>query len=501
MTTNMILERILFALVFCSWMVSSATVIPSCPYTISAPGVYTLNTDLSSIGTCVTSTSVTGAVLDCRDHTITGSGTGYGVYLDRAHYFELQNCSISNFSKNAYIYRSENVSVLNNTFFNSTSYGVHVYYYSYNAVLTGNNVFASGATAVYVEYYSHGANVSYNNVSYNKVNYGGIYFDRIRNGTIDNNYLSQNAWANIYAGRASNANLTISNNFLENVSHGIYVYTMDGALITGNLLVGITGTDGIDVYYTTNTTVSNNRVYNSTHASGSGISLRAQAYECNVTNNTVDTAYIGIKTDYSADNRIYNNWVNNTPWSSIMIYRSNNTLVADNQVYSRIYAWTGDNHTILRNNITGSGTSGILLNVVSNSLIIGNNATANGDEGIYLVSSPNTTLTENHACFNNVDDGGYKDIKCSSSSLIAGSNSAYLTSTGCVGLSLYYSCYAMPIQSNDIYDRDEHGIATTFFKLIKDEDITPLLLTVGGACICLVVITREKRDEHETESD
>ena len=49
-----------------------------------------------------------GSTLDCQNHTINGSGTGYGVYLNSAGSSTIRNCTIEHFDKGIYLSNAKN---------------------------------------------------------------------------------------------------------------------------------------------------------------------------------------------------------------------------------------------------------------------------------------------------------------------------------------------------------------------------------------------------------
>src|SRR5262249_33282685 len=54
------------------------TVISLCPYTISAPGNYVVQKNLSATGTCI-AIAADNVALDLQRNVITGNGHGYGI--------------------------------------------------------------------------------------------------------------------------------------------------------------------------------------------------------------------------------------------------------------------------------------------------------------------------------------------------------------------------------------------------------------------------------------
>ena len=94
---------------------SGGGTISACPCTISTPGAYRLESDLTSSGTCITVT--TGATLDCQGHSITGSGNpdSRGIYVDGASGATVRNCALTRFNCGIDLESSNGNHVMNNS--------------------------------------------------------------------------------------------------------------------------------------------------------------------------------------------------------------------------------------------------------------------------------------------------------------------------------------------------------------------------------------------------
>lgn len=84
----------------------------------------TLNQDLNQ-SVEITKNNIT---LDCNNYNITGSGTGYGIYLSYKSGVTIRNCLISNFSNGITFYESSNNTLNNNIIKKSTgNYGISLW--------------------------------------------------------------------------------------------------------------------------------------------------------------------------------------------------------------------------------------------------------------------------------------------------------------------------------------------------------------------------------------
>lgn len=150
---------------------------------ITIPGVYELDSNLTSYGTCFT-ISAPNVAFNCNNNQFIGGNGGYGILDNGNSNVSIKNCNINNYN-----------------------YGIYI----------------SGAN-----------NINVNNVNVNNVNYG-VMFSNINNGSINNVKVAsfKNTGINV-----SNANmLNIENN---NANYGIYessgfvLSNVYNSIITGN---------------------------------------------------------------------------------------------------------------------------------------------------------------------------------------------------------------------------------------------------------------------------
>ena len=85
---------------------------------------------------------------------------------------------------------------------------------------------------------------------------------------------------------------------------------------------------------------------------------------------------------------------------------SNNTIsgnMANNNVWSGIHAWRGDDNNIT-NNVVNGNNDGIYFQESSNNIILGNIVNNNTNYGIYMAQSHHNLISENDV-FDNLDSG------------------------------------------------------------------------------------------------
>jgi len=96
----------------------------------------------SGTSTCTLTQDLTESVeiaaynitLDCNGYSITGAGSGYGIYLNRKNYTTIKNCIISNFNYGTYLVFSSNYNVITSNTANNNSFGIHLVHSMYNTI-------------------------------------------------------------------------------------------------------------------------------------------------------------------------------------------------------------------------------------------------------------------------------------------------------------------------------------------------------------------------------
>ena len=214
----------------------SGIAISSCPADLDQEGeTYVLTGDISSNGDCIT-ISADNIVLDCQNNTITGNGSGDGIYSEAGN-LTIENCTVENFNnglKLVTIVSAGGNTVRNNTFNSNENSGLRVYY-SPNNILTGNTASNNGIHGIYLEFCS--------------------------NATISENTLNNNSTGLEWMGQTDPhqpETATITNNEINgNDNYGMSIGNSDGSTITGNT-INNNGSIGIYNYRGNGDTMSNN---------------------------------------------------------------------------------------------------------------------------------------------------------------------------------------------------------------------------------------------------
>ena len=195
----------------------SPTVISTCT-TITSPGIYVLNSDIStSSGIGCLSIEANNVVLDCQGYVIPGnnSGIGIGVFGNNSI---IDDCYISNF-ETGISYFGLNGALLKDSFLNNnTGQGVNVEEVS--EIVVRNNEFSNfdidavgsgDSNALYVE---------------------KSYDVRIVGNTINDEGVLSSIGINLF----SVENLQIYDNYISGFHYGLYSYFTEDVLIERNIL-------------------------------------------------------------------------------------------------------------------------------------------------------------------------------------------------------------------------------------------------------------------------
>jgi len=158
---------------------------------ISYSGNYVLTDDVSNSDTCFT-IEADNVTLDCNGRTITGSGSGVGVYNNGGNNVKVANCNITYFSQ-----------------------GIAVYYGASYGTIVNNTASSNSLWGIILGEGSNNNTIANNIVSSNP--YMGIRISASSNNIISNNTVSANdEGITLYA--SSNDNL-FYNNFLNNTDN------------------------------------------------------------------------------------------------------------------------------------------------------------------------------------------------------------------------------------------------------------------------------------------
>jgi parallel beta-helix repeat protein len=377
--------------------------------------------------------------LDGAGHTVTGPGSGNGVYFRGRTGVTIKNLNVQGFARGIHLRYSSDYTLTDNTASNN-DYGISLSC-SGGSTLTGNSM-SGNRYNFHVEGWAdaHFANSidTSNTVDGKPVYYvvngvGGIYdsstnagvFYAINcNGITIKDLLLTNNYEGVYLWNTHNS--SIENVDASNNRFGIYLRQSNGNTLTGN--TGSNNSYGIWLYYycrsntlTGNTTdfngnygiylgsSSNNNILTANTASNNeyGIYFFNSSYNTLTGNTANSNTSAGINLYYSSNNNtLTDNTASNNAAGIVLHYTSNNNTLtgntASNNDNGMALSYLCNNNTVTGNTVNSNNTSGIVLYVSSNNTVTGNTASYNSSNGIYLwwFSSGNT-LTGNAVKSNN----------------------------------------------------------------------------------------------------
>jgi parallel beta-helix repeat protein len=241
----------------------AATQISSCPYTISAPGVYQVTQDLSCSGTAITITA-SKVDLHLNGYTISGSGGGSGIFVQGAANVSIQNGTVQGFFFGVELEATAGCKVTSVTAKQNSDSGFVAGSGTLGLTLTGC-------------------------VATQNANNGIVLFGDSRSSSVIRNTANGNGYGGITLAGAF-ANSVTNNTTNDNGCTGISLYTASGNTIERNT-TDRNGCVGINIQDNSNgNTVSRN---SATANIGHGISV-TNSTQNTVQNNTVSGNAFGI---------------------------------------------------------------------------------------------------------------------------------------------------------------------------------------------------------------
>ena len=277
--------------------------------------IYTLTTDVNE-GIVIDEDNLT---LDGDGHTITGSGTGYGVYLDQRISVTVKNCVVSGFWYGIYLYSSSSNTLTANTANNNYD-GIFLYDNSNYNTLTDNTA-NNNVHGISLD--SSSSNTLTSNImsdnEHNFMLYGSqdseydndidisntvdgkpIYY--IRNA-VNQVYDSLTNAGTFYCINCENVvlrDLTLTKNYI-----GVFFWKTSNSRIEN---ITVSENDlGIYLYSSSSNTLTANTANDNLH----GIFLYSSSSNT-LTANTANDNYLGLRLVNSNDNEVYNNFINNS---------------------------------------------------------------------------------------------------------------------------------------------------------------------------------------------
>jgi parallel beta-helix repeat protein len=210
--------------------------------------------------------------LDGAGYTVTGSGSGHGVYLYQKTGVIVRNLDVQGFTYGLYVFDATSNSLSDNICSNNYS-GAFLRYSTDNTLTT--STFSNNYSGIYL--YNSSSNTLTGNTSSNN-NIGIYLYYSCNNNILTGNTTNSNSTDGIYLYNSTGNNLT-ANTSTWNNNYGIYLYNSGTNTLTdntfsnnnfgvylyynssSNILTGNTSSDnyyGIYLYYNSN----NNEIYN-----------------------------------------------------------------------------------------------------------------------------------------------------------------------------------------------------------------------------------------------
>jgi len=206
--------------------------------------------DCSSIGvwdwltkTCTLTTNIdesiqiddNGITLDGNNHTITGTNTGMGVWLDGKADVLIKNLTITSFGNGVGVWVSSKNTFIDNVISNNASDGIILLLASENKLM--ENKISNNKSAGVSILYSNNNEITDNIIEENE--FYGIDIVYSNNNTVENNAItatrSQIGGAGLYIREAVNNNI-INNTISRNKNQGVYLLWADNNVLTGNTI-------------------------------------------------------------------------------------------------------------------------------------------------------------------------------------------------------------------------------------------------------------------------
>jgi parallel beta-helix repeat protein len=386
---------------------------------ITSSGSYYLSTDL--VGANITANNLLttacilisepGVVIDCAGHTITNNvaGNTTGILTDSRNSTSLtsitiENCAVSNYTWDIYVYNSSDTLVLNNTatlstevgftlhnsssldFINNTAYnnpgeGFTSFNSFYNTLDNNtahncSNGFVSKDNSAYNTFTnSHAYNVSV-----------GFYAHYSYNNTFTNDTAGNNTWGFLADTGSS------YNNFTNCTAYGSYWHGFLAEWLShDNLFVNDTSyRNSYEGFYMANSTYNTligNTAYNN-HEDGFLVG-NSSSYIVLINNTAYDNRYSGFEIADSNYNNLTGNLYNQSPYHSGLFRYGDG-----------FYLQNATNNEVVNNTAVNSYIAGFYLYNSNSNSFINNTAINNSWEGFILDSSFDNSLTNNLAYAN-----------------------------------------------------------------------------------------------------
>ncbi|UCE38440.1 MAG: right-handed parallel beta-helix repeat-containing protein [Thermoplasmata archaeon] len=309
-----------------------------------------------------------GITLDGSGHSVTGSGSGYGIYGSTVDRIAIKNVVVSGFTYGIYLDRS-NSNTISGNIIPGNVYGIYLGQ-SVSNTISGNTVSGNG----------FGIRLAWNSDS----------------NTISGNTVSGNYWYGIRLYSNSNYN-TVSGNTVSGNNQGIFLYSENNDnTISGNTILG-NNKEGIILGYKSNgNAISGNTV---TSSGTYGIHLYEFSSDNTISGNTVSGGNYCIWLFYSDGNTVSGNTVSGSNVAGIHVSFSINNFVSGNTATGNrdgIYLSQSTSNTVSGNIISGGNDYSLFIHFSDSNTITGNTVSDSIVWAIYLHYSNSNTIYHNN---------------------------------------------------------------------------------------------------------
>ncbi|MFH1056289.1 MAG: right-handed parallel beta-helix repeat-containing protein, partial [Candidatus Micrarchaeota archaeon] len=330
---------------------------------LNQSGILTKNVTAS--GTCFT-INASNIFLDCANHSITGKGSGNGVYNNGFDNVEVKNCDISNFSR-----------------------GIAFQSYSNDAKIHDNSVHHNKLDGIRIL------------TSEKAV----VYYNRAFRNDLDK------AWTyGIYLATRVNDSQVYGNTVFENMMYGIVLAGGNNNVFHSNLVFNnsLNSTGSWEVLFTGGSyQMLNNSFTNNTVSSGKYGFATVKADGLVFEGNNVTTRLRSLQLEWSNNSVVKQNYLLSTGDSAMRFLQSHNSTVSDNRAEARKYhplliETNSSGFSVFSNTLVSTNSTGVVVRGNSWNASVKNNAINAKTMGIYLDSGGNHVV-----CGNAIAAGSY----------------------------------------------------------------------------------------------
>lgn len=352
--------------------------------------------------------------LDGTGHTVSGPGSGNGVYLNGRTDVTIQNLNVQGFRWGIYLYESSGNALTDNTASNNFT-GIYLNRSS-NNTLTGNTANSNNSDGITLGFSSN--NTLTGNTANSNNGHGISLHNSSNHNTLTGNAASTNSFTGIYLMYCNGSTLT-DNTATSNDRCGIILSFSSDNILTANTVVsnqvfgGIVLGDSSDNTLTDNTASNNDDGINLHRSSGNtltGNSMLGNRYNFRVSGvadayyaNSIDTSNtVDGKPVYYVVNGVGGIYDSSTNAGVFYAINCNGITIKDlllTNNYEGVYLWNTHNSSIENVGTSNNGIGIYLRQSTGNNLTV-NTVNWNDYDGICLGDSSDNTLTGNTVSWN-----------------------------------------------------------------------------------------------------